>query len=140
MFEYPRPVRWSDIDAAGIVYFPRFLEYCHDALEALFNALPGGYPDLTMRRRLGVPSVHLEVDFKSPLRYGDTCLVRVSVTRMGRSSITFRHRLVRAHDDVTCAEVTQVVALSDLTAMRAVEIPPDVRALLAPHLELSANP
>lgn len=134
MFEHPRPVRWSDVDAAGIVYFPRFFDYCHDAIEALFAALPGGYPRLTMERHVGVPSVHLEADFKAPLRYGDTCLVRVHVAKLGRSSVAFRHVLVRARDGVECAEVRHVVAVSDLVAVRAIEMPADVRALLAGHL------
>jgi 4-hydroxybenzoyl-CoA thioesterase len=135
VFEHPIPVRWNDVDAAGIVYFPQFLDYCHLAIEALFTALPGGYPALTMQRRIGVPSVHLEADFRAPLRYGDTCLVRLHVARLGRSSVTFRHVLVRARDGVVCAEIVQVVALSDLDALRAVEIPADVRALLESHLE-----
>lgn len=135
MFEHPRPVRWSDVDAAGIVYFPRFLDYCHDAIERLFDALPGGYPALTMRRKIGVPCVHLEVDYRAPLRYGDTCLVRVRVESLGRSSVRFRHVLVRAEDGAVCAEVTQVVVVSDLVALKGIEIPPDVRAVLEAHLE-----
>lgn len=135
VFEHAVPVRWSDVDAAGIVYFPQFLDYCHQAIEALFDALPGGYPALTMQRRIGVPSVHLEVDYKAPLRYGDVCLVRLSVRKLGRSSVTFRHVLVRARDGVTCAEVTQVVAVSDLVALRSIPIPADVRAVLERHYE-----
>jgi 4-hydroxybenzoyl-CoA thioesterase len=133
MFEHRRPVGWGDIDAAGIVYFPRFFEYCHEALEALFNTLPGGYAALTMQRRLGVPTVHLSGDFRAPMRYGDVCVVRVEVTRLGRSSITFRHVLTRAHDGVVCAELRHVVALSDLDALRAVDLPGEVRALLEQH-------
>jgi 4-hydroxybenzoyl-CoA thioesterase len=135
VFEHAISVRWGDIDAAGIVYFPQFFDYCHQALEALFGALPGGYPTLTMKRRIGVPSVHLEADFRAPLRYGDTCLVRVHVTKIGRSSVTFRHVLTRAEDGVVCAEVTQVVAVSDLAALRSIAVPEDVRAVLTAHLE-----
>jgi YbgC/YbaW family acyl-CoA thioester hydrolase len=134
VFEHPRPVRWSDVDAAGIAYFPRFFEYCHDAIEALFGALPGGYPALTMGRRIGVPTVHLAADFRAPLRYGDTCLVRVTVARLGRTSVTFRHQLVRASDGVECAEVEHVVAVADLASLRAIPIPDDVRALLERHV------
>jgi 4-hydroxybenzoyl-CoA thioesterase len=133
VFEHARTVRWSDVDAAGIVFFPRFLEYCHDAIEAFFGALPGGYPTLTMRRKIGVPSVHVNVDFRAPLRYGDVCVVELSVARIGRSSVTFRHRLVRQADRVVCADVTQIVAVSDLDALRSIEIPTDVRALLEAH-------
>jgi 4-hydroxybenzoyl-CoA thioesterase len=135
VFEHRRPVRWNDVDAAGIVYFPRFLDFCHDAIEAMFDALPGGYAALTMQRRIGVPTVHLEADYRAPLRYGDVCLVHLTVLRLGRSSVSFRHRLLRAPDRALSVEVTHVVAVSDLAALRAIEIPADVRAVLAQHLE-----
>ena len=133
MFELARPVRWSDVDAAGIVYFPRFLEYCHDAIEALFGELDGGYAYLTMKRKIGVPSVHLEVNFKAPLRYGDVCRVRVTVEKIGRSSVSFRHLLVREEDETLCCEVRQVVVVSDLVAIKGTVIPDDVLAVLERH-------
>ena len=65
MFVFLRPVRFADVDAARIVFFARYLEYCHDALEALFGQLPGGYAALTMERDVGIPSVHVEVDYRA---------------------------------------------------------------------------
>ena len=34
MFRHVRPVRFAEVDAARIVYFARYLDFCHDALEA----------------------------------------------------------------------------------------------------------
>ena len=34
-FVFVRRVRFEEIDAAGIVYFPRFFTFCHDAMEAM---------------------------------------------------------------------------------------------------------
>jgi 4-hydroxybenzoyl-CoA thioesterase len=138
MFELVRPVRWSDVDAAGIVYFPRFLEYCHDAIEALFGELEGGYAKLTQLRKIGVPSVHVEVNFLAPLRYGDVCRVRVHVEKIGRSSVTFRHVLLRDDPDdpsgaIVCCEVRHVVVVSDLVALKGTVIPDDVLAVLESH-------
>lgn len=134
MFRHERPVRFSEVDAARIVYFARYLDFCHDALEALFAALPGGYPHLTMVRGIGIPSVRVEADYLAPLRYGDTALIDVSVERLGGRSITFRHALTRAADGVRCAAVRQVVVVSRLDALASVEMPDDVRALLSAHL------
>jgi YbgC/YbaW family acyl-CoA thioester hydrolase len=134
MFRHERPVRFADVDAARIVFFARHLEYCHDALEALFNALPGGYAHLTMIRDVGVPSVHVEIDYRAPLRYGDVALVDVTVEKLGAKSITFRHDISRKADGVSCATVRQVVVTAHLNALGAVPIPDDVRALLTPHL------
>lgn len=136
MFRYERPVRFADVDAARIVFFARYLDFCHDALEALFAALPGGYPQLTMARGIGIPSVHIEADYKAPLRYGDTGLIDVSVERIGARSVTFRHAISRAADGVACASIRQVVVLCRLDELVPVDIPDDVRALLSQHLTL----
>lgn len=134
MFRYERPVRFAEVDAARIVFFARFLDYCHDALEALFAALPGGYPHLTMVRGVGVPTVHVETDFRSPLRYGDVAVIETVVTRLGTKSVTFRHQFRRAADGVACAVVTQVVVTASLADLTGIPVPDDVRALLAPHV------
>lgn len=134
MFVMDRPVRFADVDAAHIVFFARHVEYCHDAIEALFSSLDGGYPGLTMGRGVGVPTVRLEVDYRAPLRYGDVVEVHVEVLRLGGRSVTFRHNLHRKSDGVLCATVVQVVVTSDLHTLKSVAVPDDVRALLSPHV------
>ena len=37
-YESRQPVRFSDIDRAGIVYYPRFFDYWHRAFEDFFAA------------------------------------------------------------------------------------------------------
>lgn len=139
VFEHTCSVRWGDIDAAGIAYFPQFFDYAHQAIEALFAALPGGYAGLTQQRRVGVPTVHLEADFRAPLRYGDRVRVRLEVRSIGRTSVTFAHRLHRLDDDVLCAVVKQVVVVSDLRELRPIEPPDDVRAILEAHRSADAT-
>lgn len=131
MFVFDRPVRFADVDAARIVFFARFLEYCHDALEALFAPLEGGYSAMINRRDLGVPSVRVEVDYRAPLRYGDTARVETEVERVGRTSIVFVHTIRRLEDSVECAVVRQVVVTTSLSGMRPVPVPDDLRAVLA---------
>jgi 4-hydroxybenzoyl-CoA thioesterase len=133
LFSYERPVRFEDVDAAGIVFFPRFLGYCHEAMEAMLAPIRGGYAGLVVDRRLGLPAVHVEADFKSPLRFGDVAQISVVVERIGRSSCTFRHTLSRKDEIV--AIVRHVVVLSDLGALASTPIPEDVRAVFEAHAE-----
>lgn len=135
MFRYERPVRFAEVDAAGIVYFARHLDYCHDAIEALFGELPGGYAHLTMVRDVGVPSVRVEVEYHAPLRYGDVAVIDVTVERVGAKSVTLRHAMSRKADGAPVATVRQVVVTARLKALGAVEVPDDVRALLERHRE-----
>ncbi len=134
MFRFERPVRFVEVDAARIVFFGRFCDYCHDALEALFERLDGGYPRLTMVRDIGVPTVHIAFDFKAPLRYGDVALVDVEVLRIGERSIGFRHTLTRKADQVVCAVAHHVVVTARISRIETVPIPDDLRALLGEHL------
>ena len=79
MIVYDRPVHFEDVDAAGIVFFARFFGYCHEAMEALFSSLPGGYVDLVINRKVDFPPVPFQAAFKSPLRSG--AVPRIPVAR-----------------------------------------------------------
>ena len=134
MHTYERPVRFEDVDAANIVFFGRFFGYCHEAMETLFEReLPGGYVHLITKRRVGFPAVHVECDFKHPLRYGEVARIAVTVERVGHKSCTFRYAITRASDGVDVASIKHVCAMSDLTTIRAIPIPDDVRAALEKH-------
>ena len=65
-FTYSRAVRFEDVDAARIVFFARIFNYCHEAMEAFFGSVSGGYVDLILNRGVGFPVVHLESDFSAP--------------------------------------------------------------------------
>ena len=109
-FRHVHRVRFDEVDAAGIAYFARFFSWCPDAMEALLAPLEGGYTALISRRRLGLPAVHVEADFASPLRFE-----------------------LQRPDGFRVATVRHVVALTDLTAMRACPLPADLRSLFESH-------
>ena len=135
MFRYERPVRFAEVDAARVVFFGRFCDYCHDALEALFEALDGGYPRLTMVEDVGVPTVHIEFDFKAPLRYGDIAAIDVEVLEIGRRSVTFRHTFTRKSDGVLAAVARHVVVTATISRLEPVPVPSPLRALLERHVQ-----
>jgi 4-hydroxybenzoyl-CoA thioesterase len=132
-FVHVHRVRFDEVDAAGIAYFAHFFRWCHDAMEAMLAPIDGGYAGLVSRRRLGLPAVHVEADFASPLRFGDEVRVEVAVDRIGTSSCALRFELERVGGAAGAAHIAtlrHVVALTDLDAMRARPIPTDLRALL----------
>jgi 4-hydroxybenzoyl-CoA thioesterase len=132
-FVYVHRVRFDEIDAAGIAYFANFLRWCHDAMDALLASLDGGYASLVARRRLGLPTVHVDADFASPMRFGDEVHVALAVERLGTSSIALRFDLRRG-DGHLAATLRHVVVVCDLDAMCAHPIPEDLRSLFERHL------
>jgi 4-hydroxybenzoyl-CoA thioesterase len=138
MFRYATPVRFADVDHAGIVYYPRFFHYFHIAFEELWRARigPQAYSDIIDRDRIGFPAVRAECDFKAPLKFGDTAEIEVSIPRLGSKSITFRYRVYRAGSERTlCAEGQVVCAVVDLAKFVAVAIPEHVSAMLKDLVE-----
>ena len=133
MFVYERAVRFEEVDAARIVFFARFSNYAHEAMEALLGGLDGGYVRLVNERRLGMPAVHLECDFRAPLRFGDVMRIETYVPRIGTKSVTYRYEFFRGAERTHAATIVHVCAVTDLDAMKAVPIPDDVRALLERH-------
>jgi 4-hydroxybenzoyl-CoA thioesterase len=74
------PVRWGDVDAAGIVFYPRFFEWYDLGCEALFAALGLPWPELFPAHGIvGVPILESGSRFASPARYGEIVKIRAVV-------------------------------------------------------------
>jgi acyl-CoA thioesterase FadM len=75
-FRHEVPVRFQDVDAAGIIFYPRALELCHDAYVA-FLAQAGLPLHEALRGPWLAPVRHAEADYLKPLRFGDRVEVAV---------------------------------------------------------------
>jgi 4-hydroxybenzoyl-CoA thioesterase len=135
---YERAIKFEEVDAATIVFFARFVNYAHEAMEHFFSALAGGYAGLIVERRVGFPAVHLDVSFASPVRYGDALRIETRVARLGNRSAVFHYRMLNAASGALVAELRHTVVTSDLRTVTSCEMPADVRALLTQHLEPGA--
>jgi 4-hydroxybenzoyl-CoA thioesterase len=144
MISFDRAVKFEEVDAANIVFFARFVTYAHEAMEHFFGGLPGGYADLILERRVGFPAVHVEIAFTAPARYGDVLRIETRVARLGNRSAVFWYRMFHsgvvdpsdppAGGRLVC-ELKHTIVTTDLRTLTSCEMPPDVRTLLAQHLE-----
>ncbi|HEX4953696.1 MAG TPA: thioesterase family protein [Thermoanaerobaculia bacterium] len=90
-------LRFGDLDPAGIVYYPRYLHFCHIAMEEYFReALGRPYPEVLAEDDFGLPAVKLEVEFARPFRYGDAMEIEVRVLAIGETSMTWGYDLYAA--------------------------------------------
>ena len=139
MIIFERPIKFEEVDAASIVFFANIVNYAHEAMEHFFNALEGGYPRLIIERKVGLPAVHVEMTFASPLRYGDTLRIETSVKRIGNRSAVLHYRMINARTGALAADVSHTVVTTDLRTLTSCEMPDDVRARLEEHKEPSAS-
>lgn len=134
-------VRFGDCDPAGIVYYPRFFGFFHDAMETWFGERLGApYAGVVVGRKIGFPAVHAEADFKSPCAFGDRIVVELRVANLGRSSIGLAYVVRGEGGDLRLTAATTSVVM-DLDPgspgfRRAVAIPEDLRETIAAFMGL----
>jgi 4-hydroxybenzoyl-CoA thioesterase len=139
VIRYERDVRFHEVDAAGLLFFPHFLTYAHEAMEHFFEPLDGGYARLISKRRVGLPAVALHTEFLAPVRFGDALIVETTVVHLGNRSLTFRYVFIRERDGVRVAEVRHTTVTTDLDAVKSCDMPDDVRGVAAAHLDTSGQ-
>ncbi len=85
--------------------------------------------------------MHVETDFRSPLRFGDVLHVTVTVASLGRRSATFRYvgRRGDAEGQVVAEARITVVAVG-MDDFRPRPIPPVYRRLFEAHLDGPETP
>jgi 4-hydroxybenzoyl-CoA thioesterase len=129
-FERQYLIRFSDCDPAGIVFYPQYFvmfnglveDWCQDALGISFH-------QLLIERRLGLPTVRLEVDFTAVSRMGDAVTLSLGIERLGQASLTLQLRCI-GEDGAQRMAARQVLVLTSLDSHRAIAMPADLRAAL----------
>lgn len=125
------PVRWSDMDELGHVNNAVYHTYYEQARIELFRswAEPGaGWP--------GAPEtqpvlVAVEAQFKRPVTYPATVVVRVLPGGVGRTSLTLDCELtVDGDDDALYATARTVIVWTDRGTGRATPLPASIRERL----------
>ena len=129
-FRRERQIRFSDCDPAGIVFYPQYFVMLNGLVEDwVDDALDIGYRHLVIERRIGLPTVGLEADFRAIRHLGDRVVLALAVERLGGRSITLKLRCAGAEGD-TRMELRQVLVTTSLATHRAIDIPPDMRAAI----------
>lgn len=130
-FETVIPVRFGDVDYAGIMYYPRFFQNFHAVFEDMFGARLGvPYMSILKERRIGFPMVKIATDFRQPFRFGDPMRLRIECTRIGNSSIDFLYRGFNGKAAEPSVEAKATVVTVNLDTLAPIPIPPDILGVL----------
>ncbi len=77
---------------------------------------------------LGWADARTEVSYRSEISPGTPLTIHSRVTRVGRTSITYRHSLFGSLDKIVRSEAETVTVRFDLATRKAAELEADVRA------------
>lgn len=123
IFTRPHKIRFSECDPAGIVFYPHYFVMFNDLLERWFDELiPEGFAGYILEHRFGLPTVHLDAEFKAVSRMGDNVKLELFIERIGRKSITLR-QCCTSDTGERRMQVTQTYVTTSLETHQAIAIP-----------------
>lgn len=125
-FVDPRVIRFQDIDAAGIIFYPRVLEMFHDAYGALLGFAGVPLPEVVKRGEWIAPARHAEADYFKPLLFGDEVGVEISRAHVTETEVVLGYRIVRSGGEV-CVVGQVVHTFVDRATFKRRPIPEAVR-------------
>ena len=121
------PVQWGDMDAFQHVNNTAFLRWFESSRVAYWDSLGlehrGG-------SAFGPILASVTCHYRRQLTYPDAVRVGARVIKIGRSSLTMEHRIVRAASGELAAEGTSVLVAFDYAEGKSRPVPDDVRAAI----------
>ena len=91
VFSTKHIVRFSEVDAAAIVFYPRYFEMINGVVEDWFaQSLDMPFNQMHADNNSAVPTVETSCQFMAPSRLGDELTFNLAVVKLGTSSLKLR--------------------------------------------------
>ena len=132
-FTLSKPMRFGDCDLTGIAYHPAYLSMLVDVNEAMFASFGVPWKEIMFERRMGLPTLSMNIHFKKPAVYGDVLTFNVHVRAIGRSSLTLE--TVVTVEGAVIWTIEQKIVATSLEDHKSTPWPEDIRAGLSRYLE-----
>lgn len=130
-FRTTRRVEFVDTDMAGIVHFANFFRWMESA-EVEFLRSKGLSVKLKWEGvQIGLPRVAASCDYLKPARFEDLLEISVTLLKVGRKSLTYRHEFFKDGELIARGQISAVCCLVGPDQdIQGIEIPAGLRALL----------
>jgi len=130
------PVRFGDIDHAGVMYYPRLFDRMHRFFEDFWpTAMGKSYHGVLEGDGIGFPLADVHATFRRPFKFGDEMQVELSVLRLGTKSVTWKLLLSVVGDEEPRATVRMVTPVIAMGSFRATPLPLEYREALRRYLD-----
>ena len=104
-------VRYSETDQMQFVHHSNYLKYFELARLEWLTALGVSYSDMEKKGIL-MPVVQANLDFKTPLYFGDDFKVSVVLKNLPRATLVFDYEIINQKNKIICLGTTVLAFLS----------------------------
>ena len=124
-FERDLSIRFQDVDAAGIIFYPNVLALCHDVYVDFLAAHGSPLHEVLQKPTWIAPIRHAEADYFRPLRFGDRVTIAIALAHLEPaelpSEVTLGYQVAKGEE--IHAVVQTVHTFVDPNTFKRVRIP-----------------
>jgi acyl-CoA thioester hydrolase len=128
-FSHQLRVRYGECDLQGVVFNAHYLAYFDTSVNELLRAACGSYSEM-LDRGVDVVVAEAQLRFRTPARFEDLLMLEIAIARLGTTSITTQHRIMRNGELVVEGTLRHVMI--DRDTMAKTPIPDWLRGRLEP--------
>ena len=93
------------------------------------------YADALHKKKVSLPTVHLEADFRSRLKYGDIIEMEVRVIKIGNSSITWGYNGFNRDNGTIVVEGSNTTVCVNTDTFEKLKVPEWLREGLLKYMD-----
>ena len=106
--EKQRFIHFDQCDSAGIMYFAESFTLAHQLIEDFIASSAIGWSAWFNHETLAFPLRYADCNYRYPLRAGEKCQLKLNITDLSYSSVTFSTKAYDNNKGVSYFEVTTI--------------------------------
>ncbi|WP_114787162.1 tol-pal system-associated acyl-CoA thioesterase [Vibrio tetraodonis] len=124
VFELPVTVYYEDTDIGGLAYHANYLKYFERCRSEWLTHI--GVSQTSLREQNTIFVVrHVEIDFLQGARLEDRLIVKATVAKAQKASVTFCQEIVNHDGDILCKAMVKVACI-DSEKMKPLAFPQNI--------------
>ena len=125
-FYYSFRVRYSEVDAQGIVFNAHYLTYFDSAMTEYLRHINYNYVQEVEDRNEDFHTVKTLVEYKHPIKFDQIIDICIKVKKIGRSSLTFYIEIHPNEKDFMLASGEVIWVNADQSTHKSAALPEDL--------------
>ena len=121
-FFYSFRVRYSEVDAQGIVFNAHYLTFFDSAMTEYLRHINYDYMQEVKDRNEDFHTVKTLVEYKQPIKFDQIIDVCIKVKKIGRSSLTFYIEIHPSKEDILLASGRGYLSNANQSTHKSVEL------------------
>ena len=129
-FTYQTRITLRDADAAGRLFFARYLTLAHEAYEAFMRSRGLCFERIIAGEDYMLPVIHAQCDYRRALPLGETVTITLDIAEVRTRAFTVAYQLRNGQGELA-ATVQTVHAPVSKTTGRAIRLPENLRSAIS---------